>query len=66
MDINVGATDSKIRLGAAAVLGVLALVAGLNRKRGKVLAGAAALVGVTGATHRCPAYCALDVDTLGK
>lgn len=64
MDVNVGTTDSKIRLGAAAVLGVAALVCGLHRTRGKVLAGLAVLAGITGATRRCPAYCPFKVDTL--
>ncbi len=66
MDINVGTTDSAIRLVAAAVLGVAALVCGLDRTRGKVLLGLAAVAGITGYTRRCPAYCRLKVDTLEK
>ncbi len=66
MEKNVGATESKVRYGVAVVAAVLATRAGLDTRRGRLLAGVAAVAGITGAIGFCPLWKALGITTAGR
>jgi hypothetical protein len=71
MEINVGSTDSIVRLALGAVAGVVSLAIlaeslALPLILSPVLGVAALIFLVTGSTNRCPAYSLLGVNTCSR
>ncbi len=66
MKKNMGTTDKWIRLGAAAVIVLLALLKVISGTLGYVLLAVALIFVVTSALGICPLYLPFGISTAGK
>ncbi len=63
MKVNVGKADARIRMGAAIVLAVVALIFNATPVVALSLAAVAAVLAATSLFHQCPLYSVIGIDT---